>query len=86
MSSSSVREEGFSEPSLPRSNGTLVFDAPWQSRAHALAVLLVVATGRAWDDFRHCLIFALSEDDQRPYWESWVTALDAFIADCGVVA
>jgi hypothetical protein len=32
------------------------------------------------------LIAAIDEDAQRPYWDSWVVALDAFVAECGFVA
>jgi len=86
VNTQSVREEGFAEQSLPRSNGTPVFDSPWQARAHALAVLSVEATGREWDDFRRHLIAAIENDDRRPYWESWVIALDEFVSECGLVA
>jgi Nitrile hydratase beta subunit, N-terminal len=81
-----VFDEGFAEPSVPRSNGTPVFEAPWQARAHALAVLSVQGSGRKWEDFRHHLIVAIHSDDRRPYWDSWVVALDAFLADCGLLA
>ena len=85
MTTDNAREGGFAEPSMPRSNGTPVFDVPWQARAHALAVLSVEATGREWEDFRHHLIAVIDEDSERPYWDSWVVALDAFIAECGLV-
>jgi hypothetical protein len=81
---STVRDLGFAEPSVPRSNGAPVFEAPWQARAHAMAVLSVEASGRDWDDFRRHLIAAIADDRQRPYWESWVAALDAFVHDLGI--
>ncbi len=80
-----MRDQAFAEESLPRSNGTPAFDAPWQARAHALAVLTVEASGREWGEFRHHLIEALDADDQRPYWDSWVIALEAFVAASGVL-
>ena len=83
MSVRGVRDEGFAEPSLPRANGEPAFDAPWQARAHALAVLCVEASGREWDDFRRRLMAAIEEDGRRPYWDSWVVALDAFVAEWG---
>ena len=55
MSVSRVVEAGLADPSLPRANGALVFDAPWQGRALAMAVLTVERTGRTWDDFRRHL-------------------------------
>ena len=85
MREADVFDEGFGEPTVPRSNGTLVFDAPWQARAHALAVLSVQGSGREWEDFRQHLIVAINSDDRRPYWDSWVVALDAFLAECGLL-
>ena len=79
MSVDDVRVAGFSESSLPRSNGAPVFDAPWQARAHAMAVLVVERTGRRWEDFRTHLIDAVGESRSRSYWESWVVALDRFV-------
>jgi len=79
-------DEGFAEPTVPRSNGTPVFEAPWQARAHALAVLSVQGSGREWEDFRQQLIVAIDDDDRRPYWDSWVVALDAFLSECGLLA
>ena len=74
--------EAFAEQTLPRSNGELVFDHPWQARAMAMGVLVVERTGRQWDDFRRCLVDAIAEDPQRPYWDSWVAALEALVALC----
>ena len=79
-------DEGFAEPTVPRSNGTPVFDAPWQARAHALAVLSVQRSGRTWEEFRRHLIRAIERDDRRPYWDSWAVALEAFLAECGLLS
>ena len=46
---------------LPRRNGEIVFDAPWQSRAFGLAVGLSQAGVYPWDDFRESLIAAIIE-------------------------
>ena len=81
MKSSPILDAGLAEPSLPRDNGAPVFDAPWQGRALALAVLAVERTGREWDDFRRHLIACIDDAPQRPYWESWVAALDRFLDD-----
>ena len=80
-----MRDAAFAEESLPRSNGRLAFDAPWQARVHALAVLTVEALGREWEEFRHHLIEALDHGEERLYWDSWVSALEAFVAESGVL-
>jgi hypothetical protein len=64
------------DAALPRVNGEVAFDAPWQGRALAMAVLLVEQRGLGWDDFRSRLIAAIADDPGRPYWESWVVALE----------
>ena len=71
MTAADVFDEGFAEPTVPRSNGTPVFDAPWQARAHALAVLSVQGSGREWEDFRRHLIVAMT------------TMIDAHIGTAG---
>jgi nitrile hydratase accessory protein len=85
MSPGDLLDAGFAEPSLPRSNGTPTFDAPWQARALAMAVLVVEHAGRPWDDFRLRLIAAIDDDPERPYWDSWVMALDRFVADADLL-
>jgi hypothetical protein len=69
---------------LPRDNGELVFAAPWEGRAVAIAVTSVQRLGLPWDDFRLRLIDAIGEDPARPYYESWVVALEAMLVTNGV--
>lgn len=44
---------------LPRSNGELVFDAPWQGRLFGLVVHLCQAGAFEWDEFKTHLIAAI---------------------------
>lgn len=78
-----ARDDAFAEVTLPRSNGEVVFDHPWQARAMAMAVLVVERSGSDWDDFRGPLIQAISDAPGRCYWESWVVALESFVAKSG---
>jgi nitrile hydratase accessory protein len=63
----------------PRSNGELVFAAPWEGRAFALAVAVVKHAGLPWDAFRLRLIAAIASEPDRPYYESWAAALEALV-------
>ena len=54
------------------------YTEPWQARAVALAVEAVRSTGSSWDDFRAELIAAIEAHPDRPYFESWVAALERF--------
>jgi nitrile hydratase accessory protein len=70
---------GLDDVSLPRDNGELVFEAPWQARALAIAVALVEELGLPWDAFRHRLMDEIAKDPQRPYYESWSAALESMV-------
>jgi hypothetical protein len=68
--------------SLPRRNGELAFDAPWQSRAFGLAAAVVEnALGGDWEPFRQQLVAAIADDPERPYWHSWIVALEHVLED-----
>ncbi|WP_123025186.1 nitrile hydratase accessory protein [Mycolicibacterium stellerae] len=69
----------FDDESLPRDNGELVFDAPWQARSLAIAVAVVERLGLPWDAFRHRLMASIAEQPDRPYYESWTTALESLV-------
>jgi len=65
---------------VPRRNGELAFDAPWQSTVFALAAAVIEhALGGDREPFRQQLIKAIAADPGRPYWESWTTALEALV-------
>ena len=68
------------EMDLPRRNGELAFDAPWQSRVFGLAAAVI---DQAFDGdrqpFRQQLIKAITAEPGRPYWESWTAALEALV-------
>ena len=69
------------ELDLPRRNGELAFDAPWQSTVFALAAAVVDnAFGGDREPFRQLLIAAIAADPGRPYWESWTAALEALVS------
>jgi nitrile hydratase accessory protein len=72
------------EASAPRDNGELVFDAPWQARAVALAVALVEHGNLPWDAFRQRLVEAIAQEPGRPYYESWTAALESFVVSLGM--
>ena len=72
----------LSDLDLPRRNGEIVFDAPWQSTVFALAAAVVDnAFCGDREPFRRQLIAAIAADPGRPYWESWTAALEALVRD-----
>jgi nitrile hydratase accessory protein len=72
---------GLDDASLPRDNGELVFEAPWQARALAVAVALVEKLGLPWDVFRRRLMDEIARDPDRPYYESWGAALELMVLE-----
>jgi nitrile hydratase accessory protein len=69
------------DESLPRDNGELVFEAPWQARALAIAVALVDRLGLPWDAFRRRLMDEIAKHPRRPYYESWGAALESMVVE-----
>jgi nitrile hydratase accessory protein len=76
-----VTSEPLDDESLPRDNGELVFEAPWQARALALAVALTERLELPWDAFRQRLMDEIAKYPQRPYYESWSAALESMVVD-----
>ena len=73
------------DESLPRDNGELVFAAPWQARALAIAVAVVEKLDLPWDVFRQRLIAEIAADPQRPYYDSWGRALESMVLELDLV-
>jgi nitrile hydratase accessory protein len=71
---------------LPRDNGELVFGAPWEGRALAMAIGAVQSLGLPWDEFRSRLIAEIAAQPERPYYESWLSALERLLRERGVLA
>ena len=72
---------------LPRRNGELAFDEPWQPRVFGLAAGVVsTQLDGDWEPFRVRLIAAIAADPDRGYWESWEAALEDLLAGRGLVA
>jgi hypothetical protein len=71
---------GLAGLDIPRRNGELAFDAPWQSTVFALAGAVVEhALDGDREPFRQQLIKAIAEEPDRPYWENWTVALEALV-------
>lgn len=75
---------------LPRKNGELVFDAPWEARAFGLAVTLNERGAYPWGDFSHGLAdeIAAAEAAGAPstYYERWLMTLEKLVIDRGLVS
>lgn len=75
---------------LPRTNGELTFEAPWEGRAFGLAVTLGRHGAFDWEDFRQRLIAEIAAwEEAHPqgaesewcYYERWLASLEGLLRD-----
>lgn len=83
--------EGPAAP--PRSNGELVFAAPWEGRAFGLTMALVDAGAISYETFRTELIEQIAAWEADPpagecysYYGCWLRALERVVAAAGLVS
>ena len=74
---------------LPRKNGELVFEAPWEARAFGLAVALNEAGVYPWRDFSQGLAAETAAMEQQgahaSYYERWLETLEKLAIARGLV-
>lgn len=77
------------ELALPRSNGELVFTAPWEGRAFGIAVALNENGAYEWSEFQRRLaeeIAAAPPDDEGSvYYERWLASLERLLLEQGMI-
>ncbi len=79
---------------LPRKNGELVFEAPWESQAFGMAIALYERGHYDWEEFRGRLISEIgdwerSEEDEREVWDyyrRWLASFEALVKDRGLLS
>jgi nitrile hydratase accessory protein len=77
---------------LPRDNGELVFEEPWQGRALGMAVVALDRIDVPWADFRRHLARAIAvrpvSQDESPvtaYYAAWLDALETLLTERGLI-
>jgi nitrile hydratase accessory protein len=80
------------ETRLPRDNGELVFEEPWQGRALGMGVVALERSGASWAEFRRHLAAAIAarpvvegESAAAAYYACWLDALEALLLERGVL-
>jgi nitrile hydratase accessory protein len=95
MSADTIRTlDADGATALPRSNGELVFEAPWQSRVFGAAVALQRSGALKFEEFRAELIeeiqaWQLSHDpadEGWAYYQRWQGALERVLGRHGLVS
>jgi nitrile hydratase accessory protein len=77
---------------LPRDNGELVFEEPWQGRALGMGVVVLERIGAPWSEFRRQLAAAIAaheraegETPATAYYACWLEALEALLVERGLI-
>ena len=74
---------------LPRKNGELVFEEPWQGRVFGMAVALHERGLYEWEEFRRTLIARIAAAEARGgpfvYYEIWLETFEDVLARKGLV-
>ena len=75
---------------LPRENGELVFQAPWEARAFGLAVALNQQALYEWREFSAELAATIAAVDQNDapssYYTRWVASLEELVIARGLLS
>jgi nitrile hydratase accessory protein len=70
---------------LPKDEHGPVFAEPWQAQAFAMAVKLNEAGVFGWSEWAVTLGAELKAHPGRPYYESWLAALEKLVEGKGVM-
>ena len=74
---------------LPRKNGELVFEAPWEGRAFGMAVALNENGEYDWSEFQNLLAAEIADAEQghdsSTYYERWLASLEKLLLDKGML-
>lgn len=77
------------DEALPRKNGELAFEEPWEGRAFGLAVAMNEGGIYDWADFRDRLVHETAADESHGehsgYYQRWLRALERLALDRGLV-
>ena len=75
---------------LPRSNGELVFESPWEGRAFGVAVALTHARRYQWREFNRIFVEHIARAEQSgdssTYYQRWLAALEELALAKGLVS
>jgi len=74
---------------VPRRNGELVFQAPWEGRVFGMAVALSDAKAYDWDAFRERLVAEIADaethGDVSGYYERWLASFERLLLETGLL-
>jgi cobaltochelatase CobN len=82
-------EELSDDLAVPRKNGELVFQAPWEGRIFGMAVALNDRAAFDWDEFRTRMVEEIAEaeapGDDSGYFERWMAGFERLLLETGTL-
>lgn len=89
MSDQRIEDLG-DDMAVPRSNGELVFEAPWEGRIFSMAVTLSDRNVYDWDEFRDRLVAEITaaeeHQDGSSYYERWLASFERLLLETGIIS
>jgi nitrile hydratase accessory protein len=87
---SDQRVESLSDDlAVPRKNGELMFEAPWEGRVFGMAVAMYDDRQFKWDDFRSRLMAEIADaekyGDNSSYYERWLASFERLLLETGLL-
>ena len=77
------------DAALPRDNGELVFEAPWEGRAFGIAVAMNQDGVYGWTEFRDVLVDEIAQAEREfgpsSYYERWLASIERLAIERGFV-
>ena len=77
------------DAALPRDNGELVFQAPWEGRAFGIAVAMNEDGVYDWTEFRDRLVDEIDEAERggppSSYYERWLASIERLAVERGFI-
>lgn len=71
---------------LPKDSDGPIFAEPWEAQAFAMAVKLNEAGVFAWSEWAETLGAEVKAEPGRPYYESWLAALEHLVERKGLLS
>jgi len=81
------------QTALPRKNGELVFQSPWESKIFGMAIVMHENGLYDWEEFRKLLIHQINEWQSEPtanrgdwnYYERWISSLEELLVNKRII-
>ena len=85
MAAKTLSASIYGNPILKKPEPEAPFNAPWEAEAFAMTVKLHEKGCFTWNEWAEKLSAQLKAEPDRPYYESWLAALEALVEAKGLM-